>query len=76
VRLTAEAEALGEVPVYNVIGRIPESERPDEYVILSAHLDSWDGASGATDNGAGVVEMLEAMRVCSRRRIRDPGARS
>jgi hypothetical protein len=63
VRLTAEAEPLGEVPVYNVIGRIPGTERPDEYVVLSAHLDSWDGASGATDNGAGVIEMLETMRV-------------
>ena len=63
VRLTAEAEDLGEVPVYNLIGRIPGTQLPEEHVILSAHFDSWDGASGATDNGAGVVEMLEAMRV-------------
>jgi carboxypeptidase Q len=63
VRLTARADHLGEVPVYNVIGRIPGVERPDEYVILSAHFDSWDGASGATDNAAGALEMLEAMRV-------------
>jgi carboxypeptidase Q len=63
LRLTASAEALGEVPVYNVVGHIRGSERPDEYVILSAHFDSWDGASGATDNGAGALEMLEAARV-------------
>jgi hypothetical protein len=63
VRLTAEAEPLGEVPVHNVIGRIEGRELPSEYVILSAHLDSWDAASGATDDGAGVVEMLEAMRI-------------
>ena len=65
VRLTAEAEHLGEVPVYNVIGRIPGSELPNEYVILSAHYDSWDGSSGATDNGSGSVLMLETMRVLS-----------
>jgi hypothetical protein len=63
VRLTAEADPLGEVPVFNLVGRIRGTALPDEHVILSAHLDSWDGASGATDNGAGVVEMLEAMRV-------------
>ena len=65
VRLTAEADHYGEVPVYNVIGRIPGTELPDEYVILSAHYDSWDGSSGATDNGSGSVLMLETMRVLS-----------
>jgi len=63
VRLTAQAESLGEVPVYNVIGEIRGRELPDEYVVLSAHFDSWDGSSGATDNGTGSVLMLEAMRV-------------
>ncbi len=63
VRLAAEAESLGEVPVFNVIGEVRGSELPDEYVVLSAHFDTWDGSSGATDNGAGSVVMLEAMRV-------------
>lgn len=63
VRLTAEAENLGEVPVGNVIARLEGSENPDEYVILSAHYDSWDGGSGATDNGTGSVLMLEAARI-------------
>jgi carboxypeptidase Q len=63
VRLAAESRDLGEVPAYNVIGMIPGSERPDEYVILSAHFDSWDAASGATDNGTGTATMLEAMRI-------------
>jgi len=63
LRLTAEARNLGEVPVYNVVGRIEGSERPEEYVVLSAHFDSWDGASGATDNGSGSLLMLETMRV-------------
>jgi len=63
LRLTSDAHALGEVPVYNVVGEIRGAELPEEYVILSAHFDSWDGASGATDNGAGALQMLEAMRV-------------
>ena len=63
VRLTAEAENLGEVPVGNVIARLEGSELPDEYVILSAHYDSWEGGSGATDNGTGSVLMLEAARI-------------
>jgi carboxypeptidase Q len=63
LRLTAEAENLGEVPVFNVIGEIPGVEAPDEYVMLSAHYDSWEGGSGATDNASGSILMLETMRV-------------
>ena len=51
------------MPAFNVVGRIPGTELPDEYVLLSAHLDSWDGASGATDNGTGTIMMVEAMRI-------------
>jgi carboxypeptidase Q len=63
LRITAESESLGEVPVANLIGEIRGSERPGEYVMLSAHFDSWDGGSGATDNGTGTIMMLEAMRI-------------
>lgn len=63
LRVHAEAEMLGEVPVYNTIAEIRGTELPNEYVLLSAHFDSWDGASGATDNGTGSVTMLEAMRI-------------
>lgn len=63
VRIDVRAEWLGEVPAFNVVGAIPGTELPDEYVLLSAHLDSWDGASGATDNGTGTLMMLEAMRI-------------
>lgn len=63
LRVTAEAEFLGEVPVHNTVAIFPGTELPDEYVMLSAHLDSWDGASGATDNGTGSTVMLEAMRI-------------
>lgn len=63
LRLDARSEDLGEVPVFNVVAELKGTEKPDEYVVLSAHLDSWDGASGATDNGTGSVMMLEAMRI-------------
>ena len=65
VRLEAQSEALGEQPVFNTIAEIRGSEKPDEYVMLSAHFDSWDGASGATDNGTGTITMLEAARLLS-----------
>ena len=64
VHAVAESRlAPQESPVYNTIAQVRGSEKPDEYVMLSAHLDSWDGASGATDNGTGTIIMLEAMRI-------------
>lgn len=53
----------GRVPTFNTIAEIKGSEKPDEYVILSAHFDSWDGGTGATDNGTGTLTMMEAMRI-------------
>ena len=63
LRVDLEAEFLDEVPVFNTVAEIPGTEQPDEYVMLSAHFDSWDGSSGATDNGTGTVLMMEVMRV-------------
>jgi len=63
VRLTAQSEFQGERPVFNTLAELRGSSKSDEYVILSAHFDSWDGASGATDNGTGTVTMMEAMRI-------------
>jgi carboxypeptidase Q len=64
VRLTAESQATpAEVPMFDVVARIEGKELPNEYVLLSAHLDSWHGATGATDNGTGTLTMLEAMRI-------------
>ncbi|MEE8572088.1 MAG: M20/M25/M40 family metallo-hydrolase [Gemmatimonadota bacterium] len=65
IRVVAEGTILDDVPVANVIGEIRGTELPDEYVVLSAHFDSWDGASGATDNGTGTIVMMEAMRILS-----------
>ena len=63
LRMDVDAELLGEVPVANMIGTIRGGERPSEYVMMSAHFDSWDGSSGATDNGTGTLVMMEAMRI-------------
>jgi hypothetical protein len=63
VRVTAESEVTGEVPALNTIAEIRGSQLPNEYILLSAHFDSWDGGSGATDNGTGTVTMMEAMRI-------------
>ena len=63
LRVEAEAEFTGDVPLFNVIGRIPGTELPDEYVLLGAHADSWHAGTGATDNGTGTITMLEAMRI-------------
>ena len=63
VRLNATAEFLGEQPVANVIAEIRGSTLPNEYIVLSAHYDSWDGGSGATDNGTGTITMLEGLRI-------------
>lgn len=61
--IRADSKELGVVPTFNTIAEIRGSEKPDEYVILSAHFDSWDGAAGATDNGTGTLVMMEAMRI-------------
>ncbi|HSG81820.1 MAG TPA: M20/M25/M40 family metallo-hydrolase [Gemmatimonadota bacterium] len=63
LEVEAEADFHGQVPVFNTIAEIRGSEKPDEYVLLSAHFDSWDGGSGATDNGTGTITIMEAMRI-------------
>jgi len=66
VELAAQSEAGGEIPVFNVVAELRGAELPGEPVVLSAHLDSWDGGSGALDNGTGTIVMLEAMRILAR----------
>ncbi len=48
---------------YNTIAEIPGTDKKDEVVMLGAHLDSWFSGTGATDNGAGSVVMMEAVRI-------------
>ncbi|WP_162053150.1 M20/M25/M40 family metallo-hydrolase [Pontibacter pamirensis] len=63
IKIQAESKDLGNVPTFNTIAEIRGTEKPEEYVMLSAHFDSWDGATGATDNGTGTIMMMEAMRI-------------
>ena len=63
IRVDADAAFTGDAPAFNTIATIRGSEKPDEYVLLSAHFDSWDAGSGATDNGTGTVTMMEAARI-------------
>ncbi|RDC65708.1 M20/M25/M40 family metallo-hydrolase [Adhaeribacter pallidiroseus] len=63
IRVQTESKEKGVVPTFNTIAEIKGSEKPNEYVILSAHFDSWDGGTGATDNGTGTLTMMEAMRI-------------
>jgi hypothetical protein len=51
---------------FNVIADIPGSSKKDEVVFIGAHLDSWFGGTGATDNAAGVAVVMEAMRILNK----------
>ena len=48
---------------YDTIAEIPGADKKDEIVMLGAHLDSWHAGTGATDNGAGTIVMMEAVRI-------------
>jgi hypothetical protein len=63
ISIETASKDLGTVPNFNTIAEIKGTEKPDEYVMLSAHFDSWDAGQGATDNGTGTLTMMEAMRI-------------
>lgn len=52
-----------DLPASNVLAELPGGSKAGEVVMIGAHLDSWHGGTGAADNGAGVVVMMEAMRI-------------
>ena len=60
--------SFGDKPmdVYNTVAEIRGTEKPDEIVILGAHLDSWDLGTGSTDNGTGSMAVLEAARTLAK----------
>ena len=55
----------GPIPLYNIIAEIPGTDLADQMVIFGGHIDSWDGARGAQDNGTGTSTTLEAARILS-----------
>lgn len=56
----------GPVVVSNVIADIIGTEKPDEFVMIGGHIDSWDGATGTTDNGTGTATTIEAARILAK----------
>ena len=64
------SQMLPDAPAYNVIGEIRGSQYPDQYVIVGGHLDSWDLAEGANDDGSGVVQSMEVLRTMIANHIR------
>jgi Zn-dependent M28 family amino/carboxypeptidase len=63
VSFTLGCRNAGEADSANVIAEIRGREKPEEIVLIGAHLDSWDAGCGAHDDGAGVVHVMEALRV-------------
>jgi carboxypeptidase Q len=58
-----KAQWFPDAPSHNVIGEIRGSEFPDEIILVGGHLDSWDIAPGAHDDGAGIVQSIEVLRL-------------
>jgi carboxypeptidase Q len=63
VHLLLTCEDRGLVDSANVLAELPGRERPEEVVLIGAHLDSWDLGTGAIDDGAGVVQVMETLRL-------------
>ena len=63
VRLKMEARTLADGTSRNVVAEIPGSEKPEEIVIVSGHIDSWDVGQGAMDDGGGCLAAWEAARL-------------
>ena len=70
MRLILTPQTLPEVESANVIGDIKGSEHPEQIVIVSGHLDSWDLGTGAIDDGAGVAVSMEAANLIQKLRLK------
>jgi carboxypeptidase Q len=66
VRLTLGAQTLPDVESGNVVAELRGRAKPDEIVLIGGHIDSWDLASGAMDDGGGVIATWEAVRALKR----------
>lgn len=68
--MKAGCKMLADTPSFNVIGEIRGREHPDEVITVGGHLDSWDLAEGAQDDGAGIVQSIEVIRALKATGIR------
>ena len=69
VRLKMEAHFEPDVESANVIGEITGRERPDEIVLVGCHFDSWDAATGASDDAVGCIATWESLRLMKKLKI-------
>ena len=70
MKLILTPQQLPDVESYNVIGNIKGSEHPEQVIIVSGHLDSWDLGTGAIDDGAGVAVSMEAANLIQKLRLK------
>jgi len=63
LKLQMEAHFEADAPSANVVGEIRGREKPDEFVVIGGHIDSWDVGAGASDDGGGIVATWEAVRL-------------
>lgn len=70
MRLTLTPQKLPDETSYNVIADLKGSEHPEQIVVVSGHLDSWDLGTGAIDDGAGVVIAMESAEILQRLHLR------
>ena len=70
MHLTLTPQTLPETTGYNVVADLKGSEHPEQIVVASGHLDSWDLGRGAIDDGAGVVVSMAAAEILTRLQIR------
>ncbi|MEK6286666.1 MAG: M20/M25/M40 family metallo-hydrolase [Acidobacteriota bacterium] len=66
MHLTLTPQTLPDVESYNVIADLKGSEHPEQVIIVSGHLDSWDLGTGAIDDGAGVAVAMQAVQLIKR----------
>ena len=66
MHLTLTPQTLPDAPSFNVIADWKGTEHPEQVVVVSGHLDSWDLGTGAIDDGAGVVVSMQAIHLLSK----------
>jgi hypothetical protein len=62
IYLRTQGRMLADTPAHNIIGELKGSTFPDQYITVGGHLDSWDPAEGAMDDGTGCVQSIEVLR--------------
>jgi hypothetical protein len=70
VTITLSAKSYPDVPSYTVVGEIRGSEFPNEIIVVGGHLDSWDKGTGAHDNGSGIAQSIEVIRLVKSLQVR------